>query len=500
MSRDSHPFALLAISSALLALTVFLGFIVKRADFPSLLGAYTLFFALYVYVLLFRHWTVRQQYWFLGLGIALRVILLFSLPNLSDDFYRFLWDGRLAAHGIHPFGHPPSYFIENQISVPGITPELFQKLNSPEYHTVYPPVCQAVFWVAAKLFPESISGGVFILKLFLFGCELGTIWLLLQGLPNPDPSNPTPDPKGEGRHEGHRDNSTSPLASPLPFRGGVGGGVGGAGGGVRGASLAYALNPLILLEIVGNGHFEGAMLCFLLAGVYALARRRVAMAAVWWALATASKLVPLLFLLIVIVWLGWRRGLQFVVLFAGICCLLFLPLLDMQVMRNMADSLNLYFRQFEFNASIYYVLKWIGMAVAPPKMDVARTLGPVLAAVVVLGVAGLAFYKRSGNTNRNSSGYFFPDRLVFALMLYLALATTVHPWYVAPLFGLSLLTTRQFPFGWTAVAILSYSHYAGGGFQEHFGWIAAEYVLVFGALGWDWLEVFWGGRFRGLEV
>ncbi len=496
MSRHSHPFVLFAISCALLVLTVFLGFIVKRADFPSLLGAYTLFFALYLYVLLFRHWTVKQQYRFLGLSIALRVILLFSLPNLSDDFYRFLWDGHLAAHGIHPFAHPPTYFIENQISVPGIMPELFQKLNSREYYTVYPPVCQAVFWVAAKLFPESISGGVFILKLFLFGCELGTIWLLLRGLP--DPSNPTPDPspKREGRHEGHRDNSTSPPASPLPFRGGVSG----VGGGGRWASLAYALNPLILLEILGNGHFEGAMLCFLLAGVYALLRQRVAMAAVWWALATASKLVPLLFLPIVIVWLGWRRGLQFALLFAGVCCLLFLPLLDMQVMRNMADSLNLYFRQFEFNASIYYVLKWIGIAVAPPKMDVARTLGPVLAAVVVLGVAGLAFYKRPRNTNQNSSGYFLPDRLVFALMLYLALATTVHPWYVAPLFGLSLLTTRQFPFAWTAVAVLSYSHYAGGGFQEHYGWIAAEYALVFGALGRDWFEGLGGWRFRGLEV
>lgn len=169
---------LLTVSGALVALTVFFGWFVERSNFPALLGAYALFFALYLYVLLYRQWTQRQQVLFIDLGIALRAILLFSLPNLSDDFYRFLWDGRLAAQGIHPFAHPPSYFIENHLNLPGITPELYGKLNSPEYYTVYPPVCQAVFWLAAKMFPESINGGVFILKLFLLGCEAGTIWML----------------------------------------------------------------------------------------------------------------------------------------------------------------------------------------------------------------------------------------------------------------------------------------------------------------------------------
>lgn len=471
MSRHSNSFALVAISSALIALTVFSGFIVKRADFPSLLGAYGVFFALYVFVLLYGCWSANERFWFIGLGILLRVMLLFSLPNLSDDFYRFLWDGRLAAQGIHPFAHPPSYFIENQISVPGNTPELFRQLNSPEYYTVYPPVCQAVFWLAAKLFPESVSGGVFILKLFLLGCELGTIWMLLRSLP--------PPPKGEYMAGNETQcSTTSALNSPL-----------GLGGEERssGAAIAYALNPLILLEIVGNCHFEGAMLCFLLAGIYALCRQRIIMAAVWWALATASKLVPLLFLPVVLVWLGWRSGFRFALFFAVVCSLLFLPLLDIQVMYNMADSLNLYFRQFEFNASIYYLLREIGEAVAPPKMDVARTLGPLLAVGVILGVTILAFYKRrSKHAAKNS--YFLPDRLVLTLMLYLALATTVHPWYVAPLFGLSLLTGRRFPLVWTAVAILSYSHYTGGGFQEQYGWIGAEYLLVFAALGWDYFK------------
>lgn len=256
-------------------------------------------------------------------------------------------------------------------------------------------------------------------------------------------------------------------------------------------ALAYALNPLILFEIVGNCHFEGAMLCFLLAGVYALLRERTGLAAIAWALAAASKLVPLLFLPVVLGWLGWRRGARFLLFFTAVCLLLFLPLLDVQVWRNMAGSLNLYFRQFEFNASIYYVLKMIGEAIAPPKLDVARMLGPALAGVVVLGVMALTFYKTSRNTNPGA-GWYLPDRLLLALALYLALATTVHPWYAAPLFGLSLLTRYKFPLVWTAAIILSYSHYAGGGYREHFGWIAVEYVIVLGALISDRLNWFNG--------
>lgn len=431
----------------LLFLTVYLGYWVERAQTLPLLSAYCVFFAVYVWVL---HRSSRDdRKFYAGLGIALRVVLLFSIPNLSDDFYRFLWDGRLAAQGIHPFAHPPAFFMENATTLRGITPVLFQKLNSPEYHTVYPPVCQAVFWLAVKLSPESIAGGVFILKFFLFACELGTLAVLAKF--------------GEEK--------ALPLVrvgytpGQLPDNQPV---------------VAYALNPLILLEITGNCHFEGAMLCFLLAGILALARRRIAWAALFWALATASKLLPLLFLPIVWTHLGWRAGFRFMALFAVFCVALFLPLLDPDVLTNMVGSLNLYFRQFAFNAGGYYVLRAIGKVFAPPTVDVGRTLGPILAAFVLIGVLVLAFWKRKNTIQ------VFHQKLLLASTLYLALATTVHPWYIAVPLGLGLLTSWRFPLVWTGAAFLSYSHYAAGGFQENYGLIALEYGLVLWAV---WREL-----------
>ena len=125
-------------------------------------------------------------------------------------------------------------------------------------------------------------------------------------------------------------------------------------------SLLYVLNPLIILEICGNCHFEGAMIFFLLAGMVAIQQGKIAKGALWWALATASKMLPIMFLPIVWRWLGWRKGLIFNAIFAVACLALFVPILVM--LPNMLDSLDLYFRKFQFNASIYYLVRELGFS------------------------------------------------------------------------------------------------------------------------------------------
>ncbi len=74
-------------------------------------------------------------------GLVFRLLLLFSLPNLSDDVYRFICDGRLAANGINPFSHLPAEIMQMP-PVTGITKELFGELNSPRYYKIYPTVLQ----------------------------------------------------------------------------------------------------------------------------------------------------------------------------------------------------------------------------------------------------------------------------------------------------------------------------------------------------------------------
>ena len=79
--------------------------------------------------------------WLLGISLLLRIIPMFAIPALSDDFYRFIWDGRLLAAGINPFAGLPGEFLnEPALVAKGISNELYGLLNSPTHYTIYPPV------------------------------------------------------------------------------------------------------------------------------------------------------------------------------------------------------------------------------------------------------------------------------------------------------------------------------------------------------------------------
>jgi hypothetical protein len=58
------------------------------------------------------------------------------------------------------------------------------------------------------------------------------------------------------------------------------------------------------------------------------------------------------------------------------------------------------------------------------------------------------------------------------------MAAVVQPWYVAVPMVFSLFTRHRFLILWSGLAALSYSHYNGGQFQEHYWLIALEYIFV----------------------
>ncbi|MFN8887668.1 MAG: hypothetical protein ACK5WF_09425, partial [Cyclobacteriaceae bacterium] len=67
----------------------------------------------------------------------------------------------------------PRYYIEQSIAIPGISTELFNQLNSPDYFTIYPPVNQFVFWVSDKLGCDTIWIGLVVMRLFILLAEVG---------------------------------------------------------------------------------------------------------------------------------------------------------------------------------------------------------------------------------------------------------------------------------------------------------------------------------------
>lgn len=403
-----------------------LGYYAEQSDFTTIFAFYLPFFLTHLAIFQFTQ-KENTVWFFVGVAIFLRCSLLFTLPHLSDDVYRFIWDGRLLLNGHNPFDYLPSWYIEQGINISGLTEDLYQKLNSPDYFTIYPPVAQLNFAIAVFLFPDSILGSTIVMKSFLLCFEIGSIFLIIKIL----------------------------KYFQLPLKN----------------VLIYALNPLIIIEIVGNLHFEGAMIFFLLLAFWLVIKEKINWSAVAFALSIASKLLPLMFLPFFIARLGWKKSLRYFSILGISLLLLFLPLINGVFVNNFGNSLNLYFQKFEFNASVYYLLRWLGYQWKG--YNLIQDIGPFLALGTLTGILLLAFWERKKATWKH-----LPEKMLFAFSLYLAFTTIVHPWYTALPLVLCLFTPFRYPVFWTGLIFLTYVNYSYEPYWENLWVVGLEYGVV----------------------
>ncbi|GAB3177047.1 glycosyltransferase 87 family protein [Telluribacter humicola] len=405
-----------------------LAYATPRTDTSQLLLLWCGLFLLYAFLLSKR---VEKDFLLLvGAALLFRLVWMFAMAVLSDDVYRFIWDGRLLSHGYNPFLYLPSQIIDTGWAQEvGLGQELFQKLNSPDYYTVYPPLLQGWFAVATCL-GESTYWATVWLKVPLLLAEAGSLWLLYQLVKEKDEKK------------------------------------------ARWAILLYGLNPLVIAELTGNIHYEGLTIFFLLACFYFWNKQRLYLSAVMLALAVGAKLLPLIFLPLLISRLKFREQLMYVAI-VGTCVLLpFLPFLDWAIWYNMSDSLGLYFQRFEFNAGLYYLLRALGTWLVG--YNPIGTLGPVLSLISLSTILFLSFYRKLP--------FSFYERALLILTVYLLCATTVHPWYVVPLVALGGLTQFRYPVVWSVLLPLTYISYGNVPFSESLWVVAVEYLVVGGWL------------------
>lgn len=429
-SVGKYDVLMLILSLSLVSLTIGFGLLIGQNDFAELIFFYGFFFIVYLVICRYTAGN-RVVNILLGLALFLRLMLVFVMPNLSDDIYRFIWDGRLIINGISPFAELPSYYIDNEITLNGIDKNLFNQLNSPNYFTVYPPVPQSVFAWASFVFPKNVWGSMVVMKSVLLLFEAGTFFLLLKLL----------------KH------------FSLP----------------RKNVLLYALNPLIILDTFANVHFEIVMIFFVLFALWLLVKHKWVFSAFAMSLAIASKLIPLMLLPFFIKKLGWKKAVGYFAIVGFTTGLLFLPFFNFDTIKNLGNSLDLYFQRFEFNASVYYVFRYIGLRISG--YNLIQVLGPVLAFVTAVSIFVMAFWK---NKNRT-----IPTLWLFAMTIFLLLATTVHPWYLSLAIALCVLTRFRYPIIWSGLIMLTYINYSYGEYHENLWLVALEYVLLFGFVWWE---------------
>jgi alpha-1,6-mannosyltransferase len=177
----------------------------------------------------------------LATAALLRLGALAAPVYLSDDVYRYIWDGRVQAAGINPYRYIPTDTNLAPLRDEAVFPNINRNNYAP---TIYPPAAQMLFLVATR-FGETVP----VIKLVLVAVEaigIGALLLVLQTT-------------GAPRHN----------------------------------IMFYAWHPLPVWEIAGSGHIDAAMVAFVALALAAAVAGRRAWSGAALAAATLVKFFPL---------------------------------------------------------------------------------------------------------------------------------------------------------------------------------------------------------------
>ncbi|WP_031427283.1 polyprenol phosphomannose-dependent alpha 1,6 mannosyltransferase MptB [Flavimarina sp. Hel_I_48] len=426
----------------------------QRWDFTKLITLYAaLCFLSYKIISIFKgNWAVLVLF-----SVIFRLIFLLATPNLSQDFYRFLWDGQLVLSGINPYLFTPQQLFASGAEIAHGDQLLSGMGNlSATHFSNYPPINQLLFAIAAFLGKSSLLGGIIALRMLIIAADLGILYVGAKIL-------------------GY-------LKLP------------------KTRIFWYALNPFIIIELTGNLHFEGVMLFFMLVSIYLLLRQKWIWAAIILGISVSVKLLPLLFL--PLLWQslikdipakknipkqlthilkgtgkGILRPIAFYLIVLLAVLLTFAPLISGEFLTNFTATISLWFQKFEFNASVYYLIRWLGYQ--DRGFNMIAEIGAILPKYIFVFVVLLAFFRN------NISLRSLLEAMLFAVSFYFLLSTTVHPWYLATPLLLSIFTRYRFPIVWCALVFLSYSAYGKNEVEENLWLVALEYSVAIGYAVWE---------------
>lgn len=364
-----------------------------------------------------------------------RIAALTAPVSLSDDVWRYLWDGQMVLDGYNPYEHRPSEFIEESEEVP----DYFDLLNSPQNHTVYPPLSLLSFSAALTL--EELFGGSAerwlrgIFSLFdLMGIAL--LGLLLVRLKRP----------------------------------------------VIWAAL-YAWHPLVYMEVAAGGHTEALGILWMVALLgFALSGRAVA-TGVAIALAGLSKWTFLAIAPVVGVYLWRRRSFATAaittVVAVSVVVLGYLPFYFSGLWENHGESIRLYSETFSFNAPLYYGLRFLLGYQEGVTESVSHITGPLLTWATIGAIAAVAWWQ-DGSARRLFVA------VALAAGAYILFSPVFHPWYALPFLLAGALVGWTTPAVVGVVIVVSYAFYAPWMTRNGEVLLMAAQVAI--VLGWILME------------
>lgn len=239
-------------------------------------------------------------------AIAFRAVGFCGEPILEDDWYRYLWDGKVFAATGNPYEKAPAMFFADP-HLPERFQAILDSINHPDAPTLYGPVCQFAFLAGHLLAP----GQLWPLKLLLIAADLITLALLARMI------------------SGKR-------------------------------LLLYAWCPLLIKEVAFTAHPDILGIAFMVAAIVAFGAKHFRTVAICCALAVGTKIFAALIAVLLLLRVPPKHWLAFASVLAGF----YFPF---WVQGSWADwqALAAFAGTWEFNSTIFGVLSiWTGASVA----------------------------------------------------------------------------------------------------------------------------------------
>ena len=368
-----------------------------------------------------------------AIGGAVRIDFLPLEPTLSDDVYRYIWDGRVQAAGLNPYGIAPVDAALDAVEahLPA-TERVRDRVNHPEIATVYPPGLEVLFAVVGKL-----DGDLALWKRLLLLGEVLLASLLVRGL-----TELGRDPR---------------------------------------LVLLYLWHPLPVFEVAWNAHAElFAVLPFVWCALLLTERKRL-LGGLAFGAAVAAKILPVGFAVTLL-----RRGGPWAALGAVMAIAwLVSPYASSTDVERASAGLREYAGSWYFNDLLYRPLgTWLGLDPENRFATGAQWLRGALGAVWVL--VAIATSKRTPVA-----------AALALTVAFVLLTPTVHPWYLLWVLPFAVLLESRAWWLLAGTTLIAYEVVAGhhaAGVWEPRPTRALVYAAPLVWAGWSVLRERWEDR------
>ena len=413
---------------------------------PQTIAWYLLAFIAFGGLLIWTENNAVSVKWVWGTAVLFRLLLLSTTPTLSDDVYRYLWDGYVANNGVSPFAYAIDAPELDYLDIPQR-----EQANNAWMASPYLPAAQSIFATLTFAFP--------LKPLFLQASMI--VFDLLSGLLI----------------------ARLLVLANLP----------------RQRLLIYLWNPLVIVEIAHSAHIDAWMIFLALLTVLLTLKSEIISDGQRWrwvkigapvalALATLTKVLPVMAVPVLFWRWSWRQWFVYGLATGG----LLLPsatragwgLTGPLDGTGLFGALRIYSSQWKFNSGIFHWFEaWLNQKGVYDSLAAAKQIGFVLMLVVLVIV---------WRTARRERGVRMSLRLTAVpFMAYILLAPTVHPWYALMLIAfLPFLTPGEGESRWFWLVTLPWLYLSGALVFSYLTYLDPQ---NFGELEWvrrlEWLPV-----------